>query len=348
MEKQALFVLDDEILAELFKTIFNRVDYKVTVVETTKDAIEEIIKSTYSIILIGSNKGSVVKNKLADILYDKAFGFKPHIIIIKEPGDIIYKSDHITFIRRPSFHQELLKSLSIIDENKKIKQMLDGDNTVNIAENFIKNKNFKPYKPINFFKHIKGNKKFEILHNNDKIIGFLINNEIHILLSDLENPYSLLSFDNIDVAIEDFEIAEFLSLKTDDKLFKQSFREFLLKSLERINDENKLLSFLGSSDKVISIKAPRYILQQCRIIDANFNLDWLESQNKKITIREIVERYPNDISKLKTIVAMYLLNMIELLDVHIHTDDIAPKEEKFDVDIKKSLLQKIMDKIRGL
>ncbi len=344
MEKKALFVLEDEMLATIFKVLFEKVGYKTYIVNSPKDAVEEITKSTYAIVLIGKNRGSIVKSKLADILYDKAFGFKPHIIIVKEPGDIVYSTDHITFIRKPSFHQDLLKSLSIIDENSKIKEMLNSSRDVNVADNFLKNKNYEVKQVSQFLKWLKGNKKFELICSEKKIVGFLMSNEIYILHSDFDNPYSVLSCKKAEIATEEFEIAEFLSLKLGEETFKTTYRKFILKSIESLKQEKDILHILPHTDSIISIKAPRYVLQQCKIVDMNFNIDWLESHNKKTTLKDIMHKYDGDIIKLKTIAAMYLLNMIEFSKITSHNN----QQPKFDVTIKKSLLEKIMDKIRGL
>jgi hypothetical protein len=343
MEKKALFVLDDELLVDIFRVVFERTGYLVKSVDNPRDAIDEIAKSAYTAVLIGNNKGSVVKSKLADIIYSKAFNSKPHVILIREPGDIIYKSDNITFIRKPSFYQDLTKTLSMIEDNQRINNTLNENKDSKITEGFVKNKNFKVYSVSQFFKNLKGNKKFEILCGGKKIVGFLMNNEIYILFSELKEPYAVLSCEHIEVAMENIEIAEFLSLKLGDDVFRFSYREFILNGIDRISDKDRLLLFFASLNRTFSIKAPQYVLKQCRIANENANINWLESHSGTITIKEILEKYDYDILKIKTLVVMYILNMIELSE-----EDLAKETEKFDVKIKKGFLHKIMDKIRGL
>ncbi len=343
MEKKVLFVLNDELLSDIFRVIFEKIGYSSKTVQTPKEAIDEINKSTYSIVVIGNIKGPIVKSKLADIIYDKAFGFKPHIVILKEPGDIVYNADHITFVRKPAFHTELLNAISAIDENKKITDVLhEVKESSEAIEEFVKNKEYKTYDIGEFFKQLKGNKKFEIISNNQKVVGFLMNNEFYILSSDFDDPYYLLSLGKVEIAIEKFELSEFLSLKLNKDVFKETLKDYILKALDRIHNVDKILSFFPATDRIISIRAPKYVLQQCKIANANFDIDWLESLSGSITIEDIMNKYKDDIVKLKTMAAMYILNMIEF------TEKRRVSNSKFDVQIKKSFLEKIMDKIRGL
>ncbi len=340
MKKTALFVLDDELLVSILKLIFKEIDYDVYSTRAPKEAIEEVAKRIFPIVVVGKNEGTVVKSRLADIIYEKALKPKPHIIIIREPGDMIYKSDYITTIKHPTFHQDLLKAISVIDENKKIKQILYGNQ--NIIENFIKFDNYSKVTISEFFKNMKGNQKFEIKVNSKRIVGFIMSGEIYILYSDLQDPYGIFSYDFADAVKEDLKIPEFLSLQLGNDVFKINFREFVFRSLERIYDKDKLISFIPSTNKAIEVKAPSYILEQCKFIEENFDIKWLETKSGDISVDEILKEYKYDLGKLRALVAMYILGMIEFMK-----DDITVNTQ-FDVKIKKSFLKKIIDKIRGL
>ncbi len=340
MEKTALFVMDDELLVNILKLIFKEIDYEVQAVKTPKEAIENVTKEVFYIVVIGKNESTIVKSRLADIIYEKALKPKPHIIIVREPGDMIYKADYITTIKHPTFHQELLKSISLIDENKKIKQILYGSKQ--IVDNFIKSDEFSQTTPSEFFKNMKGNQKFEIRAENKRMIGFVMSGEIYVLFSDFQDPYGTFTLDSIEAVKEDLKIPEFLSLQLGNNVFKINFKEFIYKSLERIYDKDKLLSFVPSVDKTIEVKAPSYILEQCSFIKNNFDIKWLESKSEDITFEEILKENKYDLSKVRALVAMYILGIIEL------SKEGSTVNTQFDVKIKKSFLKKIIDKIRGL
>ncbi len=340
MKKAALFILNDELLVKILKLIFKEIDYETYTVKTPKEAIEWVTSRVFSMVVVGKNEGTVVKSRLADIIYEKSLKPKPHIIIIKEPGDMVYKADYITTIKHPTFHQDLLKEISLIDESKKIKQMLYGDQQ--IVDNFIKSDNYSTTSPVEFFKSIKGNQKFEIRTDTKRMVGFVMSGELYILFSDFQDPYAVFSLNSIKAVKEDLKIAEFLSLQLGNNVFKVGFREFVFSSLERIYDKDRLLSFLPSTNKTINVKAPSYILEQCRFVTENFDIKWLESKSEEISVEDILKEYKYDLGKLRTIVAMYILGMIEL------SKEDSTLNTKFDVKIKKSFLKKIIDKIRGL
>ncbi len=340
MKKAALFVLEDELLVNILKLIFKEIDYDVVTAKTPKEAIDKTTKQIFNIVVIGKNESTIVKSRLADIIYEKAPKPKPHVIIIREPGDMIYRADYITTIRHPSFHQELLKSISVIDENKKIKQILYGSSEV--IDNFIKTEEFVKTSPSAFFKNIKGNQKFEIRVDNKRMVGFVMSGEIYVLYSDFQDPYGVFLWDSIEAVKEDLKIPEFLSLQLGNDVFKINFREFIFKSLERIYDKDRLLSFVPSTNRIIEIRAPSYILEQCDFIKNNFDVKWLESQNGEVSFDDILKEYKYDLGKVRALVAMYILGIIEL------SKNSSTVETQFDVKIKKSFLKKIIDKIRGL
>lgn len=340
MEKKALLILNDEFFADVLKFIFEKIDYEVIVVSSPKQAIEQIGNQGFSIIVVGRNEGTVVKSKLADILYEKSPSPKPHIIVMKEPGDMVYKSEFTTIIKYPVFFHDLLQSVSFADDSNKVKKLLHGNKTV--GDNFIKNRTYTTCDIGVFVRKLKGNRKFEIKCENKKIVGFVMSGELYIIHSDLENPYAILSCKEADVVKEDLEIQEFLSLNLGSDIFKVNLRDFVITSLQKIYDKDRLLAFVPSLNKIIMVKAPRYILEQSFFIKSNFDTKWLEHKSGKISIDDILREYRYDMNKIRAIVAMYLLGMIDL------TENESEINTKFDVKIKKSFLKKIMDKIRGL
>ena len=340
MKKLALFILEDKLLVNILKLIFEEIEYEVRVAKTPKEAIENVAKEIFYVVVIGKNESTIVKSKLADIIYERSLKPKPYIIVIREPGDMIYKTDYVSVIKHPTFHQDLLKQISIIDENKKIKQILYGNK--DIVDDFIKSNKHFEINVIDFFKTLKGNQKFELAFNGKRIIGFIMNGELYILYSDLQDPYSVFSLGVVRVIKEDMKIPEFLSLQLGGDVFKISFREFVFKSLEKLYDKDKLLALIPSTNKIIDVKAPTYVLEQCSFVKSNFDARWLESKSGEISVDDILKKYRYDLDKLRAIVAMYILGIIEL------KSDAAVVNTQFDVKIKKSFLKKIIDKIRGL
>lgn len=342
MKDKVLLILEEALLIDILKTIFGQIGYEIDVIDSPREAVDKIVKEHYEIIVIGRNKGTVVKNKLADILYEKSKNRKPHIIIIKEPGDMIPNVNHISIVNYPTFHKAILNSIPASSERSiKIHNLLKNSD-FNI-DNFIKNKDYKDVNVAEFFKNIKGNIKFEFLSEDKKIVGFVMNGELYILYSDIDDPYDIFLIKNPKVATTYIDIAEFLSLQIDNNVFKINVKDFIIKSLNKVYDQNLLLSLLPSGDKIVVLKAPVYILKQCDFVESNFKIEWLESKSGEITLREMSHQSGEySVNKLRAVVAMFILNMIELKDDKTNTDS------KFDVKIKKSFLKKIMDKIRGL
>ncbi|AEA34000.1 response regulator [Hippea maritima] len=332
-EKRVLIVCDEAILNDIIKFFFEKMSYKVDMVDNPKDAVNKVETFNYQLLIIGKNKGTIVKPKLADILYSKA-SHKPHIIVFKDPGEIIPKEFYITPIPRPTFIQDIMKVLE--KEGIKVQNGYSKEE-INL-ENFIENPNYRQTSTFDFFKNLKGNIKFIIKKGNSRLLGLTMGTDLYIISSDLEEPYDIIKLKNTEIAYEPLNLNEFLSMPLS-KVFKANFREFIVKAIDRINDKNLLLSFLPKLDYYIKLKAPVYVLKQIDLIVENIDIDRISSKDENITLRDAIEN-GSSLSKVKAVVCMYILNMIDI-EENIESN-------KFDVKIKKSFLKKIIDKIRGL
>ncbi|WP_022669948.1 response regulator [Hippea alviniae] len=333
-KKKALIVCEEVIINELVEFMLEKLSYDAEVVDNPKDAVSKIESEKYDVVIVGKNKGTIVKPKLADILYTKAIS-KPYIIIYKEPGEIIPQEPYLAILPKPTFHQDLIDAL----DKAGLKPSLPLQATKIDINDFVKS-NAYYLKPIHeFFRGLKGNIKFSIKTGDLKVVGFTMGTDFYLIYSDLENPYSLLSIGTVNVATEPLNLNEFLNFPIDSNTFKINIRDFIVKSIENIDDRAKLLSFLPEESAVIVVKAPAYILKQIELIDKNIDVDELIERNKDITFGDILSD-KNDTAKIRAVACMYLLNMID--------GDISISKKKYDVKIKKSFLKKIIEKIRGL
>ncbi|WP_025270157.1 response regulator [Hippea sp. KM1] len=334
MEKRALVVCDDPILNDIIRFFFEKLSYRAEVVDNPKDAVTKIENSNFPVVVIGKNKGTIVKPKLAEILYSKAMQ-KPHIIIFKEPGEVVPKEFYMTPIPKPTFAEEIIRTLN--------KEGIEIQTNYNLDEidldSFIGNPIYRECDIFNFLKSLKGNTKFIIKNGESKLYGLTMGTDLYIVSSDLEEPYDIIGLKNVEIASEPLNLNEFLSMPLSNKVFKTNLREFVVKAIDKINDKDLLLSFLPDLDHHIRLKAPAYILKQIDLITDNLDIDRIASKEDSVSVREITENGSN-LSKAKAVVCMYLLNMIELKE--------PSANKKFDVKIKKSFLKKIIDKIRGL
>ncbi len=338
MRKKALVLLTDRLLVNIMRTILESVGFDVIQAETPKEAVSFVGSEKYNVVFIGRHEGTVVKNKLADIIYEKALSPKPHIVIMREPGDLVHRDVHVSVIKHPTFHHEVLESVASVDGRPgDVPQFSRSE----LADSFIRFKHFVKLDIVKLFRNLKGNRKFEIRAEGKRVVGFTMNGEIYVLYSDLDDPYSLINFSILEMATEEMKIAEFLSLQLGPDVFKVGIKEFVFKSFEKVSQRERLLSFIPSEESRIEVKAPKYVLNQCYFIKSNFDVDWLESKSGRITVAEATKN-SQDLSRLRAIVAMYVLGMIEL------TTEEQEVKTKFDVKIRKSFLKKIIDKIRGL
>ena len=329
---KVLIVCDDIFFTDIICTIFKKINYEIDIVDNPKDAVEMVEKNNYNVIVISSNKGSIVKSKLAEILYNKAKVKPAGILIFKEPGEIVHEDSYIISFLKPNFHTQIIKTLEKLGIQSQIKIKTDNFD----AEKFVKAATFISNRIDSFFKHLKGNKKFILKANSNSLIGFTMGADLYILESTFKDPYSIFEHLNIEVAIESLNISEFLELPIDGTTFKVNLRDFIIKAIEQINDKELLSKIIPSGNFTISIKAPKYIINQIDLIAKNIAIDDINSGK---TIDELTDN-KNDVNKLKAIACMYLLNMIDFEEIK--------KPQKYDVKIKKSFLRKIIDKIRGL
>ena len=335
MEKRiALLVCNEGLFTDITKYTLEKMLCEVEIVDNPRDAVNRVESNNYTIVLIGENKGTVVKHKLAEIIYNKSVR-KPHIVIFKKAGEAIPKEFYITVIPIPNFHEVLLEVLE--REGLSVKQVYQLDH-IDLSS-YIKFPNFKRMKIVDFFKNLKGNVKFHIKNENNEILGFTMGADIFVLRSTLDNLYSILYLHDIEVAIEPLSLNEFLSLTLDTKTFKSNFRDFIVSSISNLNDKGKLLSILPQENSIVTLKAPPYIVKQIDIINQNINIDKLHASETHYTIEDLINGR-HDLNKIKALACMYILNMIDA------EKPIASK--KYDVKIKKSFLKKIIDKIRGL
>lgn len=334
-KKKALVICEEAIVGEIIEFMLEKLSYDAEIVDTPKDAVSKIESDKYDLIIIGKNKGTIVKHKLAEILYTKAL-VKPNLIIIyKEPGEVIPKEPYLTVLPKPTFYDEFIDAL----DKAGLKPTLPLQAAKIDIEDFVK-ASTEQIKPIHeFFKGLKGNIKFSIKAGDLRVVGFTMGTDLYLIYSDLENPYSLLSIGVVKVMTEQLNLSEFLNFPIDSNTFKINIRDFIVKSIEDIEDKAKLLSFLPEEDATVIVKAPAYVLKQIELIDKNINVDELIENSNSITFRDVLEDKSN-IDKIKAVACMYLLNMIE--------GGTNQTKKKYDVKIKKSFLKKIIEKIRGL
>ncbi len=332
-DKRALIICKETLLSDIVSYTLKKLSCSVDVVDNPKDAVSNVEKEDYSLIVIGNNNGTIVKHKLAEIIYNKS-NRKPDIVIFKEPGEIIPKAYYLKILNKPTFHKTFIEILQ--KENPSVSQIYSSEESGLV--NYIKIPNFKKTDVASFLKSLKGNVKFHIRSDNDEVLGFTMGADIFILKSTLNNIYDILLLKNTEIATEPLTLNEFLSLTLDTKTFKLNYREFIVNCVNNINNKEELLAMLPDKKSMVTLKAPVYIVKQIDIINNNINIEKLHS-NPNITIEELIQG-ENELEKIKAIVCMHLLNMIEI--------EKPLETKKYDVKIKKSFLKKIIDKIRGL
>ncbi len=332
-EKKVLIICKEGLLSEIISYTLKKLSCTVDIVDNPKDGVNKVENENYSIIVIGNNNGTIVKHKLAEIIYNKSIG-RPNIVIFKEQGEIIPKAHYLKILDRPTFYKTFIEILQ--KESPTIRDIYSSEEAS--LSNFIKIPNFKKTDVASFFKNLKGNIKFHIRNEGDEVLGFTMGADIFILKSSLDNIYDILALKNTEIATEPLSLNEFLSLTLDTKTFKLNFRDFIVNCINNISNKDELLSMLPDKKSMVTLKAPVYIVKQIDLINDNINIEKLHS-NPNITIEELIKE-GNDLDKVKAVVCMYLLNMIDI--------EKPIESKKYDVKIKKSFLKKIIDKIRGL
>ncbi len=334
-KKKALVLCNETLLSDLVVFTLEKLLCDVDLVDNPKDAVNKIESEDYNIVVIGENKGTVVKSKLAEIIYNKAKR-KPHIVIFKKVGETIPKEFYLTIIPRPNFHEELLE---VVEKEGAVPTQIYQMEHIDLS-NYIKFPHFKKTNIFNFLKELKGNVKFHIKNNKHEILGFTMGADIFILKSTLNNIYDMLNLNEVEIAKETLNLNEFLSLTLDTKTFKSNLRDFIVNCIINTNDRNLLLSFLPKKESIVTLKAPTYIVRQVDLINQNIEIEKLQNNHNHTTIEDLIGGIEPDLNKIKAVVCMYALNMIDT------EEPVASK--KYDVKIKKSFLKKIIDKIRGL
>ncbi len=334
IKKKVLIVCNESLLRDLIVFTLEKLQCEIELVDNPKDAVKKMESDDYNIVVIGENKGTVVKSKLAEIIYNKSKR-KPQIVIFKRINETIPKEFYLTVINKPTFHEALLE----VAEKEGIQTTHMHQLEHIDLSNYIKLPHFKKVNIVSFFKSLKGNMKFHIKNEKEEILGFTMGADIFILKSTLDNIYDIMLLENIEVSTEPLNLNEFLSLTLDTKTFKSNLRDFIINCVDNINNKEKLLEIIPEKDSIVTLKAPSYIVKQINIIKENIDIDKLNSPESNLTVGNITENGTN-IDKFKALVCMYILNMIEI--------EKPTSPSKYDVKIKKSFLKKIIDKIRGL
>ncbi len=334
IKKKVLIVCNEALLRDLIIFTLEKLQCEVELVDNPKDAVKRIESDNYNIVVIGDNKGTVVKSKLAEIIYNKCKR-KPQIVIFKRINETIPKEFYLTVINKPTFHEALLE----VAEKEGIQTTHMHQLEHIDLSNYIKLPHFRKTNIVKFFKNLKGNLKFHIRNEKEEILGFTMGADIFILKSTLDNIHSILLLENVETSTEPLNLNEFLSLTLDTKTFKSNLRDFIINCVDNINDKEKLLEIMPERDSIVTLKAPSYIVKQIDIIKENIDIDKLNTPENNLTINDIIENGEN-INKLKALICMHILNMIEI--------EQPASPSKYDVKIKKSFLKKIIDRIRGL
>ncbi len=334
IKKKVLIICNESLLRDLIVFTLEKLQCEVELVDNPRDAVKKIEFENYNIVVIGENKGTVVKSKLAEIIYNKS-KIKPQVVIFKRINETIPKEFYLTTINKPTFHEALLE----VAEKEGIQTTHMHQLEHIDLSNYIKLPHFKKTNIVNFFKNLKGNIKFHIKSEKEEILGFTMGADIFILKSTLDNIHDILLLENIETSTEPLNLNEFLSLTLDTKTFKSNLRDFIINCVDNINNKEKLLEIIPEKDSIVTLKAPSYIVKQINKIKENIDIDKLNSPESNFSVGNITENGLN-IDKFKALVCMYILNMIEI--------EKPASSSKYDVKIKKSFLKKIIDRIRGL
>ncbi|WP_291490289.1 hypothetical protein [Desulfurella sp.] len=329
--KKAYLVLDDNLLVKILQYILSTDGWSVDWVDDPRQIKEDIVN--YSLIIIGNHKGLTTKSKLAEVFLEKINannlepGFiKPTIVILKDETDIISNTKDVVSIVYPSFHKEIFAAISNINNKFKTLERISFDN-------------FKEVRLGEFLNSIRSNQKISFLVGNRQLKVLIVGSEINFLHSDFENFYDIFNYPTLYVAQDIIEISD-LSNISNEKTPRLSLKNFVWEGIKKIENKEHLMSLLPKDRNIVTVKAPLYAVKSSLLPGSNFDIDWLMN-NSDISIDKILRRYGYDIRILQNIVIMYMLRIIDLSSDQESTN-------KFDVRIKKSVLHKILDKIRGL
>ncbi len=332
--KRALIILSDHLLTEILKIILSKLNISVDSTEEFKEALPLIEEYKYHLIIVGENKSLIAKNKMGEIILEKHTHHIPHIIMLKKEGEYIASHKNITTMNYPTLHKELTSIINHL--NSQTKQQTLTPKTL------IKNRYYRPVMNIaEFFHKLRGNKKIDFRSDEKQLNTILLGGKFYVIHSDFENETEIFTAPRLEASEEDLDIIELVSinLKT---LPQHASKDLIKKGLNRINSPNALWSLLPEDKPFGVVKAPNYILKDCL---PDYNAQEIQSliYSKTIDLTSLKEQYKDNTELARALVCMYMTNMMEISK---DADEIA--SSKYEVKIKKSLLRKILDKIRGL
>ncbi len=329
--KKAYLIMDDDLLVKILQFMLSTDSWSVDWVDDPRNIKEEI--SNYNLIVIGNHKGIATKAKLAEAFLEKINAsnsdqsfFKPSIVILKDENDIVPNSKEVLTIAYPSFHKEIFTAISNINNKLKTLEKISLDNydEVRLGE---------------FLNSIRSNQKISFFAGNKQLTVLIIGSELNFLHSDFDNLYDIFKYPTLYVSQDIIDISD-LSNISNENTTRLSLKNFIWEGIKNIYDRNHLMSLLPKDRNIINVKAPLYALKSSLLPGTILDPEWLIN-NSGISIDKILRKYSYDIKALQDIVVLYLLRVIDL-----SSDQDAI--HKFDVKIKKSVLHKILDKIRGL
>jgi len=329
--KKASLITDDEVLAHILQYMLEKKGFAVEWVDDPRHIKDDV--SNYAFILIGNHKGVTTKNKLAEAFLEKINDsnvyqntIKPSIVVLKNDSDIIPNSRDIVAINYPTFHKEIIDIISNIENKLKSLEKISIEN-------------FKEVHLGEFFNSIRSNQKITFLIGHKQLKMLIIGNEINILYSDFDNYYEIFNYPHLYVTQDIIEISD-LSNISNENIPRIGLKNFVWEGIKNITQKEQLMALLPKGKNIINVKAPLYATKGALLPGSNLDIEWLIN-NSEVSIDKILRRYNQDIKVLQNIVCMYMLRVIDL-----SSDQEIPA--KFDVKIKKSVLHKILDKIRGL
>lgn len=329
--KRAYLILDDNLLARLLQFLLTSEGWLVEWIDDPRQMKDEILN--YNFIIIGNHKGITTKAKLAEAFLEKinnantSPGFiKPLILILKDESDIIPSGRDIIAIQTPSFHKEIFSVISNIDSKLKTLEKISLENfkEVNLGE---------------FLNSIRSNQKISFLVGNKQLKIIIIGSEINFLHSDFDNYCDIFQYPRLYISQDIIDISD-LSNISNENTPRLSLKNFIWEGIKNITSKDHLLALLPKDRNIVNVKAPLYAARGALLPGSNLDVEWLIN-NSDMSIDKIMRRYNYDNRVLQNIVIMYMLRIIDL-----SSDEDAIV--KFDVKIKKGVLHKILDKIRGL
>lgn len=329
--KKAYLILDDNLLARLLQYLLTSEGWTVEWVDDPRQMKDEILN--YNFILIGNHKGITTKVKLAEAFLEKINNgnlmpgvIKPSILILKDESDIIPNGRDIIAIQTPLFHNEIFSVISNIDSKLKTLEKISLENfkEVNLGE---------------FLNSIRSNQKISFLVGNKQLKIIIIGSEINFLHSDFDNYYDIFQYPHLYISQDIIDISD-LSNISNENTPRLSLKNFIWEGIKNITNKDHLLELLPKDRNIVNVKAPLYAARGALLPGSSLDVEWLIN-NSDMSIDKIMRRYNYDNRVLQNIVIMYMLRIIDL-----SSDQDAVV--KFDVKIKKGVLHKILDKIRGL